>query len=524
MEEKFFSFLAFWLKVNPAELYKPYRLNQALPKSQLPDPIFEDNPEYVRLYWKAWELAWAHVLERNDTPQPLYIDEAMDPGQIWIWDTCFMALFCRYGHKAFPGIESLDNFYAILYDNAKSAVKIHFADNPPLFAWIESEYVKFTGDLDRVRKVVENRKYLQKHYDFIENGKKWKKLPNVLVLTKAVKETLGYKWQGNTSGMDNTPRGRNWWNNTRLNPRGQIVRNNIYWLDLLAQQALAAKCITKLAKLIDLGEVSRRYAKEHQKKCELLNAYYWDPEDKFFYDLKRKYHKYQGGAKFNKVKTIASFWPLLANCVSQSQADHMAKRASNPKVFGGKIPWPSLSRDDAEFKKKGRYWRGGVWLPTAYMATKGLEQYGHEDLADEMSERLLKHMIETERNFEPHTIWEAYSPSEAKPSTQKKNKKWVREDFCGWSALGPISMFIENIIGIRKVNAIKRAIEWQIHQEGKHGLKNLQFGDITVDLVYEKGEIYVKSNGDFTLLLQNILGGKSKTSAEIHSGEQQIPL
>src|SRR6056297_3140828 len=113
MEEKFFSFLAFWFKVNPAELYKPYRLNQPLPKSQLPDPIFEDNPEYVRLYWKAWELAWAHVLERNDTPQPLYIDEAMDPGQIWIWDTCFMALFCRYGHKAFPGIESLDNFYAI---------------------------------------------------------------------------------------------------------------------------------------------------------------------------------------------------------------------------------------------------------------------------------------------------------------------------------------------------------------------------------------------------------------------------
>ena len=43
--------------------------------------------------------------------QTPYMDEAFCDTQFWIWDTCFMALFCKFGGGTFPGVESLKNFY-----------------------------------------------------------------------------------------------------------------------------------------------------------------------------------------------------------------------------------------------------------------------------------------------------------------------------------------------------------------------------------------------------------------------------
>ena len=41
----------------------------------------------------------------------------------------------------------------------------------------------------------------------------------------------------------------------------------------------------------------------------------------------------------------------------------------------------------------------------------------------------------TYTDFEPHTIWEAYSPTEFKPASNEFEKgELSRPDFCGWSA------------------------------------------------------------------------------------------
>ena len=82
-------------------------------KARLPGPIFDDNPVYVAMYWKAWELAFRNFHE----PQPgsgfvsQFIDAAFNQN-IFLWDTCFLTMFCNYGHPLVPGIGSLDNFYA----------------------------------------------------------------------------------------------------------------------------------------------------------------------------------------------------------------------------------------------------------------------------------------------------------------------------------------------------------------------------------------------------------------------------
>ena len=79
-----------------------------------PEPVYDAHPEYTELYWKAWDLSYAHIDTIPGIPSPVYMDEAHRSDRIWIWDTAFMGHFCKYCPSIFPGVSSLDNFYSIL--------------------------------------------------------------------------------------------------------------------------------------------------------------------------------------------------------------------------------------------------------------------------------------------------------------------------------------------------------------------------------------------------------------------------
>ena len=107
-----------------------------MPREGIPRPVLDSRPELIEFYWLAWELAWNHVLDNPRAAQTPFMDEGVNPDVVWIWDTCFMALFCRYAPTVFPGIESLNNFYLPMHDGIDSGVMIQHPDNPPLFAWV----------------------------------------------------------------------------------------------------------------------------------------------------------------------------------------------------------------------------------------------------------------------------------------------------------------------------------------------------------------------------------------------------
>ena len=136
-------------------------------KDFLPEPVYKKHSEYCIFYMKAWELAHTHIKEIKGMPQTPYMDEGFCNTQIWIWDTCFMSLFCKYAQEVFPGKETLRNFYDVLYNGkelpmvipteqdpawAKKKtgepyrIQINIADNPPLFAWAEHENALIHGD------------------------------------------------------------------------------------------------------------------------------------------------------------------------------------------------------------------------------------------------------------------------------------------------------------------------------------------------------------------------------------------
>lgn len=474
-------------------------------KTAIPQVVYSPNKDYEMLYKKAWELALDHIKYQDELPQSPYVDEAFDDGTIWIWDTDFMLLFYKYAQTPFPTILTLNNFYQPIHDEVKIPLRIEILDNPPLFAWTEYKYHQFSNDQHHLDLLLNKNEYLQRHFEWFDTVSQGTIMANSAP-TCIKKEEKGYVWEGGRSGMDNTPRGRKGEHALKHRPNNP----DMLWIDAIGQQGLSALYIARLMKSQENEEGYKKWMLKYETLKALVNQYYWDAEDGFYYDIDRR------DLSFMKVKTPASYWPMLAEMCSAEQAKKMAQHLEDEQWFGGALPWTTVSRDDADFDPLGGYWRGSVWLPTAYMGIKALEKYEYFDLARKNALQIIDHMLETYQQYSPHTIWECYNPNEPMPATTITGTE-VRPDFCGWSALGPISLLIENVIGIYEVDAANNLVKWNLTKEDRQGVKDFCFGDIKTDIIYQNNKVEVKTNKAFTLEIN----GKSH---QLKKGKNRIDI
>ena len=476
----------------------------------------------IDLYNTAWEITASRTRTgvglKPSLPASPYLDENVYEDQIWIWDSAFMTLYTRYAPSIFPGLQTLENIYYPIHKQVETGLKTCLRDNPPILAWAEYDNYMFSADEKRISHVMDQEHFLEKHFEFFQNIPKgneqsyasyqpiFRGVVRIAPSGKYIAEDetgynvndtfIGFTWSRGASGMDNTPR----------NPIAD--RNtDILWVDALAQQAFSALCIARIHEKRGNIAKQKEWMKKYDELKEIVNKYYWDEKDGFYYDLSRK------TGTFSKVKTCASYWVMMAEIPTKKQAKRMVKYLQTDSdgfsELGGRYPFLSLSRLHPLYNNEtGDYWRGGIWLPFAYMATKALEKYGYYELADELAENILRQILNVYINgFNgKHTIWECYSPSQDRPSTE--HGRTARPDFCGWSALGPISMFIENIMGFHHINGLARQIDWTLKaKNGTHGIKDLTFANITTDIIYDADEkiVNVVSNHPYRL----IINGKS---------------
>jgi Trehalase len=465
-------------------------------KAEVPE-IIHPNKKLVALYYKTWEIAAGRIRKgpKGLAASP-YMDENCFNDKIWIWDGCFMTLFCKYAPKVFPLKQTLLNYYVPLLDSVKTPIRIHLRDNPPLFSWVENNSYEFTGDFEHIDYVINKKKYLQRHFDYFNKipvGNVNEDISGLPIYKNEVRDKnediIGYIWNGDASGMDNTPRG--------LDCGGY---DKIMWIDAICQQALSALYISRLSEKLNNESESKKWKKIYDNLKTTINTRYWNEEDGFYYDVD------VATGKHCKVKSMASYWALLAEIANPKQAERMVSILKDEKYFGVKYPFPSVSRDNNYFNEAtGDYWRGGIWLPMAYMAVKGLEKYGYNAIANEMATNMVNQQLRTFYSVKPNTIWEVYNPNKDEPSTERERR--ARPDFCGWSALGPISLTIENILGFRKVDALNNKVYWDLNKENKtHGLRGLKFLKTKTNLLYDSKNslVMVTSNLPYTLIINNI--------------------
>ena len=82
-------------------------------KAKLPIPTWDGHDDYIRCYWRAWELAFGNL----GSPIPgtgfvsNFIDTAFN-GCVFMWDTSFILMFGKYADRIFNFQGTLDNLYS----------------------------------------------------------------------------------------------------------------------------------------------------------------------------------------------------------------------------------------------------------------------------------------------------------------------------------------------------------------------------------------------------------------------------
>jgi hypothetical protein len=436
--------------------------------SRLPQPILPSRQDWLELYDFSWKTAAKNIRMSRGRR---HMDAAWDPARNcqWVWDTCFMALYCRYGNGQYPGVESLDNFYdmqhadgyiGMTYDMSTGEEPWPNRINPPLFAWVEWEHYLATGDSSRFSRVMP---HIEKLMGWIDSNRRTEPhrrfaasdCPKDGRGESAHQYQLYYFEDCGSSGMDDSPR----------TPRNPDAGRFFDWIDLSSQMTLSFHLLARMHEAMGNRARAKEWDDKAEETGELVNSELWCANTRFYHDRSLP-------GNFVSTKTVAGFWPILAGICPKDRLDALIAHLENPAEFNRNIPVPSLSADDANFSHEGIYWRGGVWASTNYMVTRGLICAGRGEIAHEIAVKYLDSLAKTYSQFSPHTLWESYSSEAFTPGVKPYTRQWVKPDFVGWTGIGPIAMLIENIIGV-ELNAPEKRIDWTIRLTEEHGIRQL---------------------------------------------------
>ncbi len=447
----------------PVQWPAPAALREAVPQPILPD----DLRHLVEVYHAAWEMLLR--LSRTALPHSGLPGDYISTGAgfkfyQFVWDTSFAAICTAYGHRALDPYASLNVLYSRQFDggyihrehDVRDGLPViyepGFSPNPPLMSVAEWQIAKMTGNAHRLRRVYPA---LKGYHEWLRHNRQ---LPD------------GTYWTtGLANGLDNSP------------SLGEG------YPDLTAQMAHDAEVLAEIAEIISEHDEAQRYRAEHSAIAQSCNAHLWS-ESMQMYSTSLK----AGGHNPNKV--VTTFWPLWAGIVPPERADALAQHAADPASFWRHHPFPSLAADSPWYVPEGQYWRGSTWPPTNYAAIKGFWRAGKHDLAREAALRHVHCVGEVWKNT--GKIWENYCAEASKPGN------WAGPDYC-WSALGPIALLIEVIIGI-EADALHRTLRWHIHEPQRIGIRKFPLGNATIDVVHQRdGEgrwgIDVDTDRPFTL-------------------------
>lgn len=391
------------------------------------------------MYEKALAMAIGHIRGGPDERvfRKPFVDAAFS-AHIFLWDTCFIAPYAKYHLDRLPILNALDNFYMLQdpdgyicreYDRDGQPFwpKDHpVSINPPLLAFAELEVFSMTRDRARLARVYPS---LLKNFDF-------------LVARYRLDDGLFFS-DAFGSGMDNIKRYPEGWQDdgegiplhqphpdifdyhelsAKWNRQGRSV-------DFSAQMVLLARQLIRIGKLIGKTEDNKRLATFATDTSAALNAHCWSEADGYYYDL--------GYGQQIKRAHIGTFWTLWAGVAPRRRQERLIANLINPARFWRTVPVATMPADSPDFEPTGGYWHGAVWAPTNYMVLRGLETCGRHDLARQLARSYYSAVAEVYRRT--GTFWENYAPDAPAPG------KPAKPDFCGWSALAPITLWHEYI-------------------------------------------------------------------------------
>ncbi|MBQ8720273.1 MAG: glycoside hydrolase [Clostridia bacterium] len=458
-------------------------------KDKLPIPVWEGREDVIDCYFKTWEIGWGNL--RVGKAEAGYVSNFIDTafnGDLFMWDSSFILMFGKYASRYFDFQRTLDNFYA--HQNRDGFITRQLKENvygdrftrddpvstgPNIMPWSEWEYYLSTGDKERLSRVFDP---LCAYHNWLRLNRSWQD---------------GTYWSsGLACGMDNSPRQEAIYN-------VHVSHGFMSWIDTCAQQYLSADILTKMAAVLGRESEAESYREEMELLRQVINEKMWDEKTAFYYDKRRD-------GTLSGVKTVGSYWTLLAGIVPEERIDKFVAHLDNEREFKRPNRVPTLSADHPEYNATGGYWKGAVWAPTNYMVLCGLNKYGYDRLAFEIASEHLDNVVKVFE--ETGTVYENYAPESAERGNPAK------ANFVGWTGLSSIAALFEYVFGIHP-DAQNKKLVWQVNLTDEHGIRQYPLGDATVDIICEKRNskdekpvIHLTSDKPVTLTV--IYNGKSE--------------
>ena len=443
-------------------------------RERLPEPILPAFPEWVELYWRAWEMAIAQMQRpalASGLLAPYVSAEAA--AALEACETAFTTQYLVYGRRALPALHGLDNFYARQHDDGFICRAISAADGrdlyapfnpdgsgPNVLAWSEWRTYRQTGDEARLSEVIWP---LWAHHLWLRANRTW---PD------------GLYWStGVSSGMPDQPR----------LPGGRHHHQHWSWVDATLLAALDTGILGKMAAQLEIEESTAELARERLLLQDLLNNRLWNGEADFYQDRDRD-------SRFSATKSIAAYWALQdQGLITAKRLELFVQQLSDPERFKTAVRVPSMSVDSEGFAPQEGGWRGAVWPAATYMVLKGLQAIGQSRLAQTIARAQLDQVSAVFQRTD--TFWDCYS------ALDRASADGAQPDAIAQTALTPIATLLEDVLGITCDWPLRRVI-WRRYLETDHpyGVRNYPLGpEGTLDLIGDSERVLVNTDVPFTL-------------------------
>jgi neutral trehalase len=276
--------------------------------------------------------------------------------------------------------------------------------------------------------------------------------------------------------------------------------------------------MSALSDLLNDKDMSIRYKQKYFSLKTRINSLMWDAESGFYYDI----DKYE---KKIMVKTIAGYWPLLAEIPNADKADRLIAKLSDPAFFGSDHPFPSVAINEESFQADGHGYAGSVFPHLTFMVIKGLERYQKYEFARECALRHLYFVLDSMSPDGDHhkgSLWEAYLPAREGPAlpppgipddADPARAEFPRKQYLAHTALSTISLMIENVVGLF-VSLPRKTVDWVVPNMEIMGIENMSLKKNLITILANKSgrgwEIRMESEKLYYFTI-NIIGHKRKT-------------
>lgn len=470
-------------------------LQEARPR--LPEPLLPDQPVWVEMYWRSWELVWANL--RRPKPGSGFIANFLKAGpdeQLNLWDSAFAVHFGLYGRRAFDFVGALDNFYAKQDGDGFICREIslehghnlyHAFDpnstGPNLLAWSEWRTYRSSGDEGRLAEVFWP---LLGYHRWLKANHTWRN---------------GLYWTtGLASAMENQDRIL----------EGRQHHQHAIWVDATMQAALDCYILAQMALQLDEAEAAEALNDEHFHLLQEINARLWDEQAGFYKDV-------DGRGGFSPVLTVGAYWALLdREIVPPKRMEAFLSPLRDPAAFKRPHLVPSLPANSPGYEGEGGdFWRGGVWPAADFMLVKGLRQIGQERLAHAIA---LNHLANLAAVYErTDTLWQYYAPESAAPGPDALANSAVS------AGLSAIAMLLEDVIGLQ-VDWPRRQVVWdrRLESGGPYGVRGYPLGpDGLLDLSGDAERVTIETTVPFNLTIQTAEG---RLQTSVPAGQTEVAL